>query len=94
MTAGVIRRRRGVPAPWGPIRVAASEQAVVALEVLSTDEAFALGCRNRLGECPRRPRLADRAVRRRLAEATEVVRGLLAGEPVERAARSRSTWPA
>jgi methylated-DNA-[protein]-cysteine S-methyltransferase len=72
-----------VMAPWGPIRVAASDQAVVALEVLSTDEAFALGCRNRLGEIPAPAGLANRAVRRRLAEATEVVRGVLAGQPVE-----------
>jgi O-6-methylguanine DNA methyltransferase len=72
-----------VTAPWGPIRVAASEQAVVALEVLSTDEAFAVSCRSRLGESPVPVELAGRAVRRRLDEATELVRGLLAGLPVE-----------
>ena len=41
-----------IPASWGPIRLAADEDAVVALEVLSTDDSFGARCLKRLGEWP------------------------------------------
>lgn len=68
-----------VEAPWGPIRIAATADAVVALEVLSDDAAFAEGCRRRLGERPERT--ASPAVRRRLDQAGQAVGALLAGSP-------------
>ena len=41
-----------VEAPWGPVRLAADEDAVVAVDVLSSPETFGLACRQRLGELP------------------------------------------
>lgn len=71
-----------VEAPWGPVRVAATEQAVVALEVLSSAEAFSAGCLDRRGERPEPIERSAPAVRRRLGQAVEVVTSLLQGEPV------------
>jgi O-6-methylguanine DNA methyltransferase len=70
-----------VAAPWGPVRVAATEDAVVALEVLSSAEAFSTGCLDRRGERPEPLERSAPAVRRRLGQAVEVVTALLAGEP-------------
>jgi O-6-methylguanine DNA methyltransferase len=70
-----------VPAPWGPIRLAADERAVVALEVLSSDDSFGAGCLKRLGAWPEPADMAPPAVRRRLAEAGEAIGALLAGDP-------------
>jgi methylated-DNA-[protein]-cysteine S-methyltransferase len=72
-----------VGGPWGPIRIAASDQAIVALEVLSSEEGFAVGCRNRLGEAPEPPGPADRAVRRQLGQAARAVSNLLDGQAVD-----------
>ena len=70
-----------VPAPWGPIRIAADERAVVALDVLATDESFAAGCLKRLGAAPEPADAAPPTIRRRLAEAAAAVGALLAGDP-------------
>ena len=70
-----------VSAPWGPIRLAATEDAVVALEVLSSAESFAAGCRRRFGEIVQAVDRQPGPVARRLAQATEAVGALLAGEP-------------
>jgi methylated-DNA-[protein]-cysteine S-methyltransferase len=70
-----------IPAPWGPIRLAADEGAVVALEVLSSEESFAAGCFKRLGAWPEPPAGAPQLIRRRLNEATEAIVALLGGDP-------------
>jgi methylated-DNA-[protein]-cysteine S-methyltransferase len=70
-----------VPAPWGPIRLAADEDAVVALDVLSTADSFAAGCLRRLGVVPLPPNQTPATVRRRLDQAGEAIAALLAGEP-------------
>ena len=68
-----------IEAPWGPIHVAVDADAVVALEVMSTDEGFAGSIRRRFGvEAEASP---GRAVGRRLATATEAVERFLAGRP-------------
>ena len=69
-----------VEAPWGPIRLAATEAAVVALEVLSSAESFATGCRRRFGEIVEEGDRPPKPVARRLAEASQAVGALLAGE--------------
>ncbi len=71
-----------VEAPWGPIRLAADEDAVVALEVLSTPDSFGAGCLRRLGEWPQSGPALPVAVRRRLEQGVEAVTALLEGEPV------------
>jgi len=70
-----------VPAPWGPIRIAADERAVVALDVLATDESFGAGCLKRLGAWPEPRDTAPAGIRRRLDEAVEAVAALLRGDP-------------
>jgi methylated-DNA-[protein]-cysteine S-methyltransferase len=70
-----------VPAPWGPIRLAATADAVVAVDVLSTTESFAAACRRRLGEAPLPAAEAPAGVRRRLDQAGEAISALLTGEP-------------
>ena len=70
-----------VEAPWGPIRLAATEDAVVALEVLSNAESFASSCRRRFGAVAESADPPPRPVARRLAESAEAVAALLAGEP-------------
>lgn len=70
-----------LPASWGPIRLAADEDAVVALEVLSSDEAFGARCLKRLGEWPVPATEATLGIRRRLELAGEAVGALLAGDP-------------
>jgi methylated-DNA-[protein]-cysteine S-methyltransferase len=70
-----------VPAPWGPIRLAANEVAVVAVDVLSTPDSFAAACLRRLGEVGRSSAEVPASVRRRLEQATEAISALLAGEP-------------
>jgi methylated-DNA-[protein]-cysteine S-methyltransferase len=68
-----------IEAPWGPIHVAVDANAVVALEVMTTDEGFAGSLRRRFGtEAATSP---GRAVGRRLAAATEAVERFLAGQP-------------
>jgi methylated-DNA-[protein]-cysteine S-methyltransferase len=70
-----------VEAPWGPIRLAADEDAVLALDVLSTPDSFGAGCLQRLGEWPQPAADAPAAVRRRLGQAVEAVRAMLQGDP-------------
>ncbi|MEO8230528.1 MAG: MGMT family protein [Chloroflexota bacterium] len=68
-----------VEAPWGPIHVAVDVDAVVALEVMSTEEGFAGSIRRRFGvEAEPSP---GRAVGRKLATAAEAVERFLAGQP-------------
>ncbi len=73
-----------VPAPWGPIHLAVSDTAVIGLEVLTTDEAFAAAIRRRAGEAvapSTATRSIDPATRRRLAAVVEAVAAHLAGDP-------------
>lgn len=68
--------------PWGPVRIAASDRGVVALELLSTGDAFAAGlARRRLG-----PLVALEESTGAAADLVVRVRGLvtaaLAGEAV------------
>jgi methylated-DNA-[protein]-cysteine S-methyltransferase len=70
-----------IPAPWGPVRLAADEDAVLAVDVLSTPASFAAACLRRLGEVPRSPDEAPVKVRRRLDQAGEAISALLTGEP-------------
>jgi O-6-methylguanine DNA methyltransferase len=73
-----------VEAPWGPIHVAVDIDAVVALEVMTTDEGFARSVERRFGELPESAPGGD--VGRRLAVATEAVERYLAGQPAGLAA--------
>jgi len=68
-----------VEAPWGPVHLAADAEGVVALEIMTTPEAFASSVRRRLGETPSAS--ASPAVVRRLEPAVEAVEAFLAGEP-------------
>jgi methylated-DNA-[protein]-cysteine S-methyltransferase len=68
-----------VEAPWGPIHVAVDADAVVALEVMTTDEGFAGSIRRRFGETPEAS--PGGAVGRRLAALTDAVERYLAGQP-------------
>jgi methylated-DNA-[protein]-cysteine S-methyltransferase len=70
-----------VSAPWGPIRLAADEDTVLALDVLSTADSFATACLHRLGEVPRSPEQSSPRVRRRLDQAAQAISALLAGQP-------------
>jgi O-6-methylguanine DNA methyltransferase len=84
-----------VEAPWGPIHLAADADGLVALEVLTTSEAFAGSVRRRLGEAPERS--VGPAVARRLTSAVVAVEAQLAGEPDAVAAlpyalRGLSAW--
>lgn len=87
-----------VEAPWGPVHLAADEDAVVGLEVLTTAEAFAGALRRRLGELVAPPGAPlGPAVRRRLDAAAEAIAAHLAGEPDAFAGlafelRGLSTW--
>jgi O-6-methylguanine DNA methyltransferase len=72
-----------IPAPWGPLHLAASEDAVLGLEVLTTLEAFAAAIHRRTGETAIHDRSGgalSAAVRHRLAAAAEAVQAHLAGE--------------
>jgi methylated-DNA-[protein]-cysteine S-methyltransferase len=70
-----------VEAPWGPVRLAADEDAVLAVEVLSTPESFANAVRQRLGELPEPAGQAAPRVRRRLEQASQALAAFLAGQP-------------
>ncbi len=70
-----------IPAAWGPVRLAADEDAVLAVDVLSTADSFATACRRRLGEVPRAASEVSPRVRRRLDESGQALAALLAGEP-------------
>lgn len=49
LPAGPVAVFAVVPAPWGPLHVAASEQGVVAIELASETSEFAAGLERRLG---------------------------------------------
>ncbi len=68
-----------VEAPWGPIHLAADADGLVALEVLTTPEAFAGSVRRRLGQPPVASTTGLAA--RRLRTAIEAVEAYLAGQP-------------
>jgi methylated-DNA-[protein]-cysteine S-methyltransferase len=68
-----------VEAPWGPIHLAADADGLVALEVLTTPEAFAGSVRRRLGETPVASTTGPAA--RRLRTAIEAVEAYLVGQP-------------
>ena len=68
-----------VEAPWGPIHVAADADGLVALEVLTTEAAFAASVGRRLGEAPRTE--PGPAVRRHLDAAVAAVEAHLSGRP-------------
>ncbi len=70
-----------ISAPWGPVRLAADEDAVVAVDLMATPDSFALTCRRRLGQVPVPAREASPGVRRRLTQGSEAIEALLAGEP-------------
>jgi methylated-DNA-[protein]-cysteine S-methyltransferase len=68
-----------VEAPWGPIHLAVDADAVVALEIMTTDEGFAGSIRRRFGEAP--DTSPDGAVGRRLTTAIDAVERHLTGQP-------------
>jgi methylated-DNA-[protein]-cysteine S-methyltransferase len=68
-----------VEAPWGPIHLAADTSGVVALEVMTTPEAFTGSVRRRLGEAPTHG--AGPAVTGRLEATVAAVEAYLQGEP-------------
>ena len=76
---GVVIGVAVVEAPWGPIHLAADPDGLVALEVLTTREAFAGSIHRRLGETPGGP--ARGPVARPLRSAVEAVEAYLGGEP-------------
>ena len=67
-----------VEAPWGPIHLAANADGVVALEVLTTPDAFASSVRRRLGEAPGR---GGPTVERQVEAAVRAVEAFLARDP-------------
>jgi O-6-methylguanine DNA methyltransferase len=70
-----------VEAPWGLIRLAADDEAVVALDVLSSEASFGAACLKRFGAWPRPAAETSAAVRRRLAEAVDAVAAMVGGQP-------------
>jgi methylated-DNA-[protein]-cysteine S-methyltransferase len=73
-----------VEAPWGPVHLAVDTDGVVALEVMTTPEAFARSVRRRLGETPTGS--PGPAVARRLEPAVAAVEAFLSGRPAALAA--------
>jgi methylated-DNA-[protein]-cysteine S-methyltransferase len=61
--------------------LAADEDTVLALDVLSTADSFATACLHRLGEVPRSSEQSSARVRWRLDEAAQAISALLAGQP-------------
>ncbi len=93
---GVIRT--SIPGPWGPFHLAATERGVVAVEWLTSEEAFEAGLARRLGspvvKAAGAP--ADHPARPHLEAAVAALEGLLAGSPPRRAPRfdlaDRAPW--
>ncbi|HKG56413.1 MAG TPA: methylated-DNA--[protein]-cysteine S-methyltransferase [Candidatus Limnocylindrales bacterium] len=85
-----------VDAPWGAIHVAASRDAVVAVELLSGTNGFVAGVARRIGEDILPGREASTAVRRMLDDAAAQITGYLAGStsvfevPIQ--LRGRAPW--
>jgi methylated-DNA-[protein]-cysteine S-methyltransferase len=70
-----------VAAPWGPIHLAADEDALLALELTATEASFAASCARRLGGPLVARAACPPALRRRLDAASAAVRAYLAGDP-------------
>ncbi len=64
-----------VPAPWGPIHVAATATAVVALELLTPPDAFRAGLERRFGSVVARNRSTTTLLDRAVAEVEEFLAG-------------------
>jgi methylated-DNA-[protein]-cysteine S-methyltransferase len=83
--------------PWGPVRIAAGPDGVVAVELLSSPEAFAAGlARRRLGNAVPLDAAADGPARAIAAHARDLLDAMLAGEdaPVETVPVDLSDRPA
>jgi methylated-DNA-[protein]-cysteine S-methyltransferase len=70
-----------VPAPWGPIHLAATERGIVALEVMTIRDAFLAGLMRR-GYPDTRPlgETTDGEAARHARTATQTIRAMLRGE--------------
>ncbi len=75
--------RTTIPGPWGPFHLAATERGVVAIEWLTTDEAFAAGLVRRLGAPVESAAAAppDDPRRAYIDAAVAAIESLLAGRP-------------
>ncbi len=68
--------------PWGPVRIAAGPRGVVALELLSSADAFEAGLvRRRLGALVPLADVPDSPARTLVIRARAVVEAMLAGKP-------------
>ena len=92
--AGVVAT--SVAAPWGPVHVAATARGIVAVELMTTREAFTIGLERRLGrpirwiDAPtRRPRLRART-RTRCATSGQRSRPCRLGPPAAERGRQRA----
>lgn len=86
-----------VPAPWGPLQVAASERGLVALEQLVTGEEFAARLERRFGAAALRSGSGNGPATAQLQRATVALRAFVDGDlgaledlPLDLA--DRSTW--
>ncbi len=75
--------RTTIPGPWGPFHVAATARGVVAIEWLTTEEAFTTGLARRLGAHvePATEAAPDDSRRVHLDAAIRALESLLAGVP-------------
>jgi O-6-methylguanine DNA methyltransferase len=93
---GVIRT--SIPGPWGPFHLAATERGVVAVEWLTSEDAFEAGLARRFGAsiATATAAPADHPARRHLEAAIAALEGLLAGRPAHRPPRfdldDRAPW--
>jgi O-6-methylguanine DNA methyltransferase len=78
---------RSIPGPWGPFYVAATERGVVAVDWLTSEDAFRARLTRRLGASisPADEVEADDARRRHLDVAVEALEALLGGHPAQEA---------
>ena len=70
-----------VGSPFGPIHVAVAEDAVIGLELLTTDEAFARSVSRRVRSPALAPRAAPLGVRRMLERSLASIERYLDGDP-------------
>jgi methylated-DNA-[protein]-cysteine S-methyltransferase len=96
MQAGVDTVIATLASPFGPIHVAVGPEAVVGLELLTTDEAFARSIERRLRSTPGRSREATRPTRGMLERAVAGIERYLRGDPhgleLPVAVLGRSPW--
>ena len=88
---------RSIPGPWGPFFVAATDRGVVAVDWLTTEDAFQARLVRRLGGpiAPADEVDADDLPRRHLTAATAALERLLAGRPPDTVSldlRDRPAW--